>query len=624
LNPPDDSPKGLLGHLHLDSIRNRILVLALLATLIPALSTALLSFQRTRRALTETLEGELQRAGSQSARELDLWEKERTYDLRVFVGSFEVSENLSRAAGGGIAAAEAPVRLTNYLTGIQNRFGDYAELLVIDTAGFPVASSLALSEADRVSTDWLPRLRAGETILGDPFLVPPAAVASDVAVPIESADGRFLGALVATLNFDAVSDLLSPFEPGEGGRIELVTAEGRRIAASTRAPGFAEVYSENALEALRATAGGTMEFVDHTGVEVVGTLTPVERIGWNVVVRVPTEEAYARIAQLRRTTFLLVSFLLVVVGTVAYFIGLLIVRPLDRLTAGASAVAGGDLSVDLPVSGRDEVALLTRVFNGMVSELRATRKKLDEAADVLREQNSELEQISITDALTSLFNRRYVMAEFDKEINRANRHGRNFAVLMLDVDKFKQYNDSWGHQAGDEVLRGMGVVIRDATREPDVPGRYGGEEFIVLMPDCDIRGAIDAGERIRRRLAQEVFDGRRVTASIGVAEYPTHGETAKALIGAADIALYQAKEQGRDRVIPAGQPAEATPKTPEPEAEGAPSGKEEDQPAKKAASKKKATGKATTKAAKKEAASKSDRKSAAKKESGAEASEREA
>lgn len=304
-----------------------------------------------------------------------------------------------------------------------------------------------------------------------------------------------------------------------------------------------------------------MEYPDNDGVQMVGALTSVNRMGWSVIAHLPADEAYARITQLRRSTVLLVSFLLVVVGTVAYFLGLVIVRPLDRLTLGAGAVAAGDLSVDLPVEGKGEISMLTRVFNGMVSELRASRKELDEANAVLTEQNAELEQISITDALTSLFNRRYLMSEFEKEINRAQRHERRFAVLMMDVDKFKQYNDAHGHQAGDRVLQGMGVVIRDATREPDVSARYGGEEFTVLLPDCDIDGAMDAAERVRARLAREVFDGRTVTISIGAAEYPTHGDTARDLIAAADAALYEAKRQGRDRVVAVGNvPEDAAPK----------------------------------------------------------------
>ena len=579
----------------LDSIHNRILVLALLATLVPAFSTAVLSFERTRRALTETIEAELQRAGSQTARELDLWERGRTYDLRVFAGSFEITENLPRIAEGGVDAAEALSRVSDYLSGIQTRFPDFGGLEVT------VASRLD-APGPELRTEWLPDLEDGRPIFGEPYSDPELGVASTIAVPIQSAEGRFLGALVATLPFSAITELLEDFAPGTSGRIELLTEDGRRFASSSpSASALDEAVPPATLAELAAGEGAMREFVDVDGTEMVGLLTPTERTGQSVLVAVPTQEAYARIAQLRRTTILLVSALLLIVGAAAWFIGLVIVRPLDRLTEGAAAVAAGDLSVDLPVQGRDEVAMLTSVFNGMVGELRQSRQKLDEANDTLREQYAELQQISITDVLTHLYNRRHVLSEFEKEIGRAERHERKLAVLMLDVDRFKAYNDTWGHQAGDDVLEGLGHVLRDATREPDVPGRYGGEEFIVLLPDCDIEGAIIAAERIRARLDEEIFDGGKVTASMGVAEYPTHGETPMELIAAADVALYRAKDEGRDRAVAAdGKAVVQTPSRKKRAAGRRPGGKEP-APPKKAARKKAARKKAAKKKGAKDA-----------------------
>ncbi len=540
----------ILSFLRLDSIKNKIVVLALLATLVPALSTAILSYVQNRRALTETLEGELRGIGSQASRELDLWEKERFYDVRIFVSSFEVSENLVRIARGGPAASDALTRLTNYLTGVQRRFGDYAELLVIDADEQAVASSRATLRDANILPEWMQRLRAGETVMGEPYWDDSLdAVATTIAQPIESTDLRFLGVLLATLTFDAVRDMLTGFAPGEEGRVDLLTGDGLTIIGSSPAPALEPALPPGTLAQLRAVAGGTLEYVDADGTSVVATLVGVPRRDWALVTRVPSSEAYAQVVQLRDSAFVLVSVLLLTVGMIAYFVGLFIVRPLDRLTEGAGAVAAGDLSVDLPVTGQDEVGYLTEVFNGMVARLRRSRQELDDANAALREHNIELERLSMTDGLTGLYNRRYVMNEFDKEIQRAERHERKLAVLMIDVDRFKLYNDTHGHLAGDEVLRGIGTVIEDATRDPDVPARYGGEEFIVLLPDCDLAGAIDAAERIRQRLEEEVFEGGAVTMSVGAAEYPTHGDTPNALIGAADAALYEAKEAGRDQVL---------------------------------------------------------------------------
>ena len=539
----------VLNAVGLHSIKNRILAFALVATLVPALSTAVLSYRQNRAALTQNLNGELTSRGSQAAREVDLWVKERSYDVRIFTGSFEVSENLERIPQGGNAGTAARARLADYLAGVRGRFTDYVELQVLDAEARPVASSSETTGNVDLPAEWLVRLERGETVLGEPRRnAPDDRVAAELAAPIFSADGRFLGVLAATLVFDAARTLLEGLAPGEGGRIDLVTSAGQLIASSSAASS-ADVDT-GLLERLAAAQGASAEYVDADGTPMVGTSTPVPGLTWAVVVQVPSAEAYAQVAQLRNSAFLLVSALLVVVGLLAYFLGSVIVRPLVRLTAGAGAVAAGDLSVDLPVAGRGEVGYLTQVFNDMVDKLRQSRHELDS-------RNKELERLSVTDLLTGLHNRRYLLDAFDKEIRRSDRHERPFCVLMIDVDRFKQYNDNYGHQAGDRVLAGMGRVIPEATRDLDVAARYGGEEFIVLLPECDLANGIVAGNRIRARLARESFDGHSVTISVGVASFPMHGETAAAVIGAADAALYESKRLGRDRV--SGAPAKAEP-----------------------------------------------------------------
>lgn len=546
-----------MASLRLDSIRGKILLLAILATLVPALSTAALTYGRTRATLTETLESELGRIGDQTGRELDLWVKERFYDLRVFVGSFEVIENLERVDRGGPGVAEASARLTEYLTVVQDPFGEYASLVVLDHEGQVVATGASEVAPPEVPTSWLADLERGETRLGPPFWHEElSTVVATLAVPIQAADGDFLGSLGATLTFDPLSEVIRETAGRHRGRIQILSGEGGVVADTEGSVGRGEAgglrrsLPPDVLERL-ASAEGTTEYRSGDGTTMVGLLTGVEPLGWSVLTQLPASDAFAPVARLTRSTLLLVALLLLVVGGAAYTIGLYVTRPLARLTSAAGAVADGDLTVDLPVTGRDEVSYLTRVFNGMVGRLRANAEALDEANAALREQNEELERLSNTDALTSLYNRRYVTGLLEKELDRASRHERTLAILMLDVDRFKQYNDTHGHQAGDDVLRGMGEVLRDATRGADIPARYGGEEFIVVLPDCDLAGAVEAGERIRKRLSREVFQGGKVTVSIGASAYPLHGASAMELIAAADRALYAAKDAGRDRVVAA-------------------------------------------------------------------------
>ena len=171
-------------------------------------------------------------------------------------------------------------------------------------------------------------------------------------------------------------------------------------------------------------------------------------------------------------------------------------------------------------------------------------------------QNRTLSEISARDSLTGLYNRWYVMEKIDSEMNRALRHGSPMSVLMLDLDHFKKVNDSFGHSVGDEVLKVVGQVLRESCRVYDVAGRYGGEEFCVVLPETRVGNTKQVAERIRSRLASTELpvgsSSITVTASIGVAgmdSVPDEGVvSAAALLDRADRALYAAKHHGRSRV----------------------------------------------------------------------------
>lgn len=169
-------------------------------------------------------------------------------------------------------------------------------------------------------------------------------------------------------------------------------------------------------------------------------------------------------------------------------------------------------------------------------------------------QNARLFRLAITDGLTELFMRRHFLNRLEEEIKRARRYKSRFSVLFMDVDHFKKFNDTYGHQQGDLVLKYFAQNIRDCMRtDIDIPARYGGEEFIVLLPETDCDGALLAAERLRRQVEEFEFPYDKgaplhVTTSIGISTYPDHGQDGLELIRKADTALYQAKETGRNKV----------------------------------------------------------------------------
>ncbi len=167
--------------------------------------------------------------------------------------------------------------------------------------------------------------------------------------------------------------------------------------------------------------------------------------------------------------------------------------------------------------------------------------------------------MAITDELTGLFNHRHFRQQLNIEISRAERYRRSLSLMMIDIDYFKHYNDTNGHLKGNEVLKEMGRILKEMSREVDIVARYGGEEFSIVMPETDRRKARTLSERLRKRIESHKFDNARkqpnkkLTVSIGLASYPENGGTAFDLIEQADKALYEAKRSGRNTVCLAPQ-----------------------------------------------------------------------
>jgi diguanylate cyclase (GGDEF)-like protein len=160
---------------------------------------------------------------------------------------------------------------------------------------------------------------------------------------------------------------------------------------------------------------------------------------------------------------------------------------------------------------------------------------------------------SIRDPLTSLFNRRYFEESLEREIRRAQRRGSLLGVIMLDLDRFKLFNDSFGHEAGDALLRAFGEMLRRKVRGEDVACRYGGEEFAVLLPEATLDAARERAEELRlaAKSLQVAYQDHLlgpITLSLGVAVYPDQGLSGQTVLRAADAALYKSKADGRDRV----------------------------------------------------------------------------
>ena len=525
-----------LRALHLNSMSGKFLAFAVVATLVTAVVMSMTLPRGSERSSGNQVALELQGASSETAREMGNWLDQRVYDLRLRASPYVVSDNLARASGR--SGAQALGRLRDYLNSVRQNLSAHDGLAILGPDGQLLTNSGSRT-GFRLSQDQLNTLRTRDALAGDAYWDPgvnkPVII---LVVPIRRDDGLFLGALSAKVNLSGLIDVLREHAT-DARRVYAITEQGRVVISS--AGNSADVMKTTvptpAMRELLEREGQTVGQSRTPGRDVMATLRRVPQLRWAAVAEAPVAKEGGHGG---RTTLLILT-LVVVVGLLAFLASVLITRPIVRLSEAAARIAAGDLSADLPpMSSSGEVGYLTRAFSTVVARLRE------------REGQSELEKLSLTDALTGLYNRRHLMGTLASEVQRSRRLRRAFTVLLADVDKFKQYNDTHGHLAGDAALVKIAEVFRKTTRGVDCVARYGGEEFVVMLLECPIATAAIVGERIRARVADQDLGAGKLTVSIGLAEYPDGGDTPEELIATADAAMYQAKSSGRNQVVVGG------------------------------------------------------------------------
>ncbi|RYF44987.1 MAG: sensor domain-containing diguanylate cyclase, partial [Cytophagaceae bacterium] len=189
-------------------------------------------------------------------------------------------------------------------------------------------------------------------------------------------------------------------------------------------------------------------------------------------------------------------------------------------------------------------------YHGALARVTALRDLSDRRRieSQLREANEQLQRLATVDELTGLYNRRAFNLQLQTELDRAQRHATPLSLLLLDIDKFKSINDSWGHSYGDEVLKAVSLVLQSAVRPSDYLARYGGEEMIIILPNTDQEGALVLAERCRQAIESATWIKQQVTASFGAVTMTPNLASTDVLVKAADDALYFSKEHGRNRV----------------------------------------------------------------------------
>ncbi len=418
--------------------------------------------------------------------------------------------------------------------------------------------------------------------VGTPFHRPGEGPPSQRFAGVAGVDVTLTGMVEAMVDVRTAADERVPgfsfLVDGQGRLIAVPRDKGALLgldAAAETAKG--DVLGYNLAEAgdkpinsvAQSIAAGEMPGVRSLSLGGDGYMVAAARMdstGWGYVNLVPQGHVLASLNRARakigtsisdmtwQLSLITVLGVLVTVAALLTYIQWSFVNPVRRLADGARRVGAEAETVRLGLKRRDELGEVTQAFDQMAEEV---RRQIDTLEARVAERTRELAEQAVTDHLTGLANRRRIQSLLAAEHERSVRHERPLALLMIDVDHFKQVNDSHGHDAGDKVLAAVGGYLQAALRKIDTVGRFGGEELIVILPDTDREHAQQVGERLRaglpaavaERLGVSADSELAVTASIGVAaSEPPDLLSVEQLLQAADDNAYRAKAAGRNAV----------------------------------------------------------------------------
>ncbi len=544
------------------SIQAKLIAFALLAAMVPTITLTTIYYTQNKTLLQEKVSDALTNLANTVARESVLWLDLKRENLSKISGTM-IPELFPQAIDGDESARN---RIASYLELVSERLPSLKSTAVLDLDGnFVSGTSL-----DPWSMPWNWAEQDNPLPLGDPVFDPDRAGFEftlghvfkegddDTEMPSQPVmEPEPLYLVVTRIGVDLILDPFIAQAMASGESIYLIDQQGRVQARS----GNAFVQLDEEIDEIRLadlSMGEISDFVHQDGTKVYGTMVALAGTPWLLVAERPTDVVDSEIQGLQKLTVSIGVVMLLLVSGLAYWFAHRLTMPLSRLTAGAMNVAGGDLDVELEVSGRDELSYLTRVFNNRVQRLNEGREEIDAVNRKLREQNRELQVLSSTDPLTGLYNRQHLNGKLRSLLRSSQATNQPFAVMMLDLDSFKQLNDRHGHLAGDQALKLIAEHMRETLRASDYAARFGGEEFVVLLPKVGPERAQELAERLRQAVEDtplQLHDEEvHVTTSVGIAVFPTDGEDPDTLINRADEALYVAKSEGRNRCVTANTP----------------------------------------------------------------------
>lgn len=382
-------------------------------------------------------------------------------------------------------------------------------------------------------------LDARRPLVSRPYLSASGTLVVTLSHPILADDGRYLGYIAGGIHLhepNILQTLLGEHFYRDGSYLYVVDRDGHLVYHHDRTRIGQQVHGNPVIDAVRRGESGAQRLVNSLGVDMLAGYAPIPLNGWGVVAQRPTEVTLLPMGELMRDVLWRTIPAGILLMAVIWWCARRISQPLWRLARHAREHEGADAIAQV------------QAVKAWYFEVENLKQAVLSSFGTLHDRIGRLDRANATDPLTGLQNRRGL----DAILARWQEDARGFAVIMLDIDHFKRINDGHGHDAGDEVIRTMALLMRDASRSSDVLCRSGGEEFLILLPDTGLEDATAIAERLRQRTEAQAFgEVGQVTLSAGVAVSAGSDGDAPLALKRADAAMYQAKRQGRNRVVAA-------------------------------------------------------------------------
>ncbi|MDO7788022.1 sensor domain-containing diguanylate cyclase [Desulforamulus aquiferis] len=529
--------------------------------ILPAIILGAISYSQSKRVLERTIFNSIIFLAEAQEKSINNWVKSR----EVFLKGLAENENIKT-----MDRERAAPLLNSYLKSDLN----FISLVLVNAQGHVIVDSLYTKAANQLfvtDREYFNRAISGETYVSEVFMArnsqKPTLV---IATPVQQ-NGEIVGVLFGAVKIEVITSLVQENVPGNKGESFLVDSQGNMICELMYTDSSGNNIVKHHIEtggADKVSSGlsGNDIYRNYLGKRVFGVYRWLPEIKMGLIVekeyRIAMLEAGLRTIYYVALAFVLITGVFIVF---AFYYSRSLSKPLERLAGEVNEIAEGNFRSIINIKANKEVEELARAINHMSSnlfsrtdQLNTLVQQLEQSREELNREKDKLALISITDELTGLYNRRFLNNELRRLTNLSRHLGQNISVLLLDLDRFKRVNDTYGHATGDIILKDFANLLHKCSRGTDVIGRFGGEEFVIIVPFVKNEIAYDIAERIRQEVEKKVFDQDNykinITVSIGVATVlpqieQSDRDIVEKLLDSADACLYQAKNSGRNKVV---------------------------------------------------------------------------